>query len=257
MELDVLRGMDDKIQNFDYFVVECSARPIYKGEASAEEVIRFMEGRGYTAITPMSPHDDILFVKNWLVPHGGGLKTVKLTSEPPKGNKLNIGSGQRRFDNAHGWINVDSTSREPDQVPDLICDVGHELLPYADGSMDLVVLHQVYEHFGCGEAMGFAKEAWRVLKVGGSLIITVPDMRALAQRWLTGYIDDWIFFVNTYGAYQGEEGDRHKWGYSRESLKKELEGTAAWAKVVGFDWRVIQGADIARDWWILGMEAIK
>lgn len=172
---------------------------------------------------------------------------------------LNIGSGQRRFDTEQGWINVDCVSREG-QVPDLICDVGKEPLPWKDDSIDYVVLHQVYEHFGLGEGHGLIKEAFRVLKPGGSLIITVPDIRALAQRWMTGQLTDYIFFVNVYGAYQGQDGDRHKWGYTYTGLITDMINAVypmQWAYTKRFDWRVIPGADIAKDWWVLGFEAFK
>jgi SAM-dependent methyltransferase len=170
--------------------------------------------------------------------------------------KLNIGSGQRRFANEHGWINIDCVSRDG-QVPDLICDVGRDSLPYPRNSVDLIVLHQVYEHFGCGEGHDLLREIYRTLKPEGSLILTVPDMRALAARWLSKQIDNYIFMVNVYGAYQGEPGDRHKWGYNSESLREDLWSAAPWRMVIPFDWRPIEGADIARDWWILGMEAVK
>jgi predicted SAM-dependent methyltransferase len=123
--------------------------------------------------------------------------------------------------------------------------------------VELVVLHQVYEHFGHGEGVPLLCEVYRVLQDGGSVIITVPDMRALAEKWITRQIEDYIYFVNMYGAYQGEEGDRHKWGYTYASLAKEVREVTAWKKVVPFDWRGIAGADIARDWWILGLEAVK
>jgi len=174
---------------------------------------------------------------------------------PPHGNKLNIGSGQRRFDAGQGWINVDCVSRPPDQIPDLVCGAG--VLPYPDESMDIAVLHQVYEHFGLGEGHGVIRELYRTLKVGGSIIITVPDMRSLASRWLSHQIDDYIFMVNTYGAYQGLDGDRHKWGYTYSSLCKDLATACSFYSIRPFDWRPIVGADIARDWWILGVEAIK
>lgn len=177
--------------------------------------------------------------------------------------KLNIGSGQRRFDNAAGWINVDCISRAC-QRPDVICNVGKEPLPYFDDSAELVVLHHVLEHFGCGEGVAMLRECNRVLMPGGRLMVFVPDMKALARQWINGLIDDFIFFVNAYGAYQGEEGDRHRWGYTRETLKKHLSESAPWRKVMDFEWdtangtpRVIVGADIARDWWILGVECIK
>jgi len=165
--------------------------------------------------------------------------------------KINLGSGQRRFDS---WVNVDIISRQG-QVPDVIADGSG--LPMKDGSTDCVVLQHVLEHFNLGKADGMLRECHRVLKRGGSLIVTVPDLRRLAQRWLIGQIEDYIFFVNTYGAYQGEEGDIHRWGFNQSSLLQSLEGVADWSKVKHFNRRVIPGADIASDWWIAGAECVK
>jgi len=171
--------------------------------------------------------------------------------------KLNIGSGQRRFDNAHGWVNIDRISRPPDQVPDFICDVGKERLPYQDGTVDMVVLHHVLEHFGCGEGVALIQECHRVLRYGGSLQIFVPDMQALAMAWLDeGRISTQVYMTNVYGAYQGEESDRHKWGYDFVSLSAHLKDSCKWRVIMSprYDF---PGADIAKDWWILGMECVK
>jgi SAM-dependent methyltransferase len=173
---------------------------------------------------------------------------------------LNVGSGQRRFDSVDDvqWVNIDSVDR-PDQHPDQLIDVGSEPLPYDDGTVDYCVLHQVYEHFGLGEGERVIRECHRVLRNKGSLILTMPDMKALAQRWLLGQITDYIYFVNVYGAYQGEPGDRHKWGYSYDSLAADLCSMedVRWSAARKFDWRPIPGASLAKDWWILGMEFIK
>lgn len=250
MELDVLRGMDDLLQRFDFLSVECSERPIYKGEASAEEVIAFLAKNGFVRDSPVPEHDDVMFI------HKRVLHGPEPEKPVPAGTRLNIGSGQRRFDTAYGWVNVDCVSR-PGQVPDLLCDVGRDPLPYADNSMDFVVLSQVYEHFGLGEGHGVVREAHRVLKPGGSLILTVPDAKALAQRWMLGQIDDYIYNVNMYGAYQGEPGDRHKWSYTFNALAKDLASIATWKVVQNFNSAHISGADIAADWWILGVAAVK
>lgn len=170
--------------------------------------------------------------------------------------KLNIGSGQRRFDVTQGWINIDCVSRDG-QVPDMVCDVGKEPLPFPDNSVEICCLHHVYEHFNLGAADGLVLECHRVLRHGGRLLVFVPDMRALAKRWLDEAIDDYIYFVNVYGAYQGEVGDIHKWGYTSDSLKASLANSANWRGVFDTEWRPVPGADIARDWWILGVEAVK
>lgn len=171
--------------------------------------------------------------------------------------KLNVGSGQRRFDVSKGWVNVDCTVREPDQVPDVVCDVGREPLPFPDGSAECVVLHHVLEHFGCGEADALVRECYRVIRPGGSIVVCVPDMASLADAYAKAKIDDFIFMVNCYGAYQGSEADRHKWGYSRVGLMDYLRKTLPGAAVGLFNWRAIDGADIARDWWIAAAEVYK
>lgn len=167
---------------------------------------------------------------------------------------LNIGSGQRPFHSTPDirWVNIDSQSK---WNPDLVCDGSR--LPYPQGIVDMVVLHHVLEHFGCGESASLIREIHRVLIPGGSLIITVPNMDELARGWMTGRITTQVYLTNVYGAYMGDEADRHKWGFDRPSLMGFLLECAEWELALPFDWREIPGADIARDWWILGVECRK
>lgn len=172
---------------------------------------------------------------------------------------LNIGSGQRPFKSTDGvqWWNIDSQAR---WNPDICCNgsllVDPQGLRLPQDYVDYVVLHHVLEHFGCGESSGLIAEAKRVLKPGGSLYVSVPDMKQLAIGWNAGKISTQIYFTNVYGAYMGSEDDRHKWGFTAESLGLFLNN---------FDWSVIRylppiypsGAEIARDWWILEMECVK
>ena len=164
--------------------------------------------------------------------------------------KLNLGSGQRKFDPP--WINVDCQAR---WSPDLLCDITK--LPYEDGTVDTICAHHVLEHLGLDDGAIALREWLRVLKPGGSLLVFVPDMAALAKKWLAGEIDDYIYAVNLYGAYMGDPADRHKWGWCYRSLREMLID-AGFRKVVRvFAWRDIPGTDLAKDWWILGCEAAK
>lgn len=164
---------------------------------------------------------------------------------------LNLCSGQRPFQKP--WINVDL---QPKWNPDIVADCT-SLPMIEDGSAAVVVIHHGAEHLTVEKADTLFKECHRMLAKGGSLLIFLPDLRALAKRWLVGGITDYIYIVNLMGAYIEDEADRHKWHYTPESLKEKLENCGAWSRIGHFDWRKIEGSDLARDWWILGMEAVK
>lgn len=164
--------------------------------------------------------------------------------------KLNLASGQRPF--GPPFVNVDVN---PKWNPDAVADM-RDLSIFADGSADLIVIHHGVEHVSAQEIDCVWRECARVLAPGGSLIVTVPDMRALAAGWLQGRINDELFMANCYGAYMDNESDRHRAGYTRKTLERELK--KFFADVRPFDFRAIPGADIAgHDWWILELEAFK
>ena len=165
--------------------------------------------------------------------------------------RLNLGSGQRKF--SAPWVNVDINPR---WTPDVVADGAHMPM-FADGSADLIVSHQNYEHYGLGDADAMVRECHRILCPGGSLIVTTPDLRALTDAWTKGKINDYIFCVNLYGAYMDSEADRHKWLYTYPTLVESLGKAAPWGYIRKFDDRQIPGADIALDWWILAVEAFK
>jgi SAM-dependent methyltransferase len=170
---------------------------------------------------------------------------------------FNLGSGQRRFESTPEieWVNVDIVSRPPDQVPDVICDIKDLPGKYGHGNADYVVAHHTVEHWGLGEFP--FRACYQLLKPGGSFLIFIPDIRALAERWLAGGISDYIYGVNLMGAFQGLETDRHRWHYTANSLGEALYASANWTAYITFDWRHIPGGDFAKDFWILAMEAVK
>jgi SAM-dependent methyltransferase len=164
---------------------------------------------------------------------------------------LNVGCGERKF--GEGWVNVDCQAK---YNPDVVVNAA-SMPMFEDGSAEIVVIHHVLEHLWGDDSTALLRESHRILVPGGRLIVTVPHVRELVKAWITGRMDDHLFFTNTYGAYMGDEADRHKWGFTPASLNDKFFAAAEWGSVVPFDWRPIPGADIVQAWWILGMEAVK
>lgn len=164
--------------------------------------------------------------------------------------QLNCGSGRRKF--SAPFINIDIN---PKWNPDLVADVSD--LPYEDGSCSLIVSHHQLEHVEISKADAMLCEWHRLLCPGGGLLVFVPDLRALTGAWMEGKIDDYIFCVNLHGAWMGDDADLHRWSYHELSLSRKIRKAATWRIVQRFDYRRIPGADLAQDFWILGLEAIK
>ena len=61
-------------------------------------------------------------------------------------------------------------------------DIEKDPLPFSDASVDVVIMNQILEHVK--EVFWIFHEVSRVLKVGGSFIIGVPNLAALHNRFL-------------------------------------------------------------------------
>ena len=166
---------------------------------------------------------------------------------------LNVGSGQRPF--VKPWINCD---KQGTHSPDLIWDAGNpcDPAPFKPGTVDCIVLHHVLEHLPVEGADLLLKQCYQLLKRNSSVLVFVPDMWELSAMWREGKLSDDLYITNVYGAYMGDEADRHKYGYTYQTLHSKLMGSG-FKRPMKFQRRDVWGADIALDRWILAMEAVK
>lgn len=169
---------------------------------------------------------------------------------------LNLGCGTRIFRTTPElrWVNIDIVPSNGNGI-DMVMDWQY-LASIWKEPVDLIVAHQSFEHVNCG--MQPIRQCHDVLKDGGSLIVSVPDLRKLARLWLNGELSTQIYLTNVYGPYDGKESSIHRWGFDHDYLMEQLQREAPWSRVMDFDWRYIPGADIARDdRWILVLEAVR
>src|SRR5262245_33791654 len=102
---------------------------------------------------------------------------------------------------------------------------------FEDGTVDMIVIHHGAEHLPLEGSGAMFRECFRVLKERGSLLVFVPNMKELAREWLRGNITDYIFLVNTYGAFRGNEADFHRFGFTEASLREHLFNHGSWRHI--------------------------
>lgn len=97
--------------------------------------------------------------------------------------KLNLGCGPHAMP---GWINVDAENH-----PGI---TNHDLrypLPFEDGSAEVIYSEHFIEHLTREEGSFFLMECFRVLRPGGWLRISTPDLKVLAEDYLGSRVNRW------------------------------------------------------------------
>jgi predicted SAM-dependent methyltransferase len=90
---------------------------------------------------------------------------------------LQIGSGTIGFP---GWMNSDVAGTPGTDFP---LDITKPL-PFPDACLDAIYGSEVIEHIERRQVVPFLAEAYRVLKPGGVLRLTTPDLRSVCQIYL-------------------------------------------------------------------------
>ncbi|HRS01990.1 MAG TPA: glycosyltransferase, partial [Bacteroidota bacterium] len=116
-----------------------------------------------------------------------------------------------------GFENLDA---QPQSSKEIQCDVRQ--LPYSNESVDMILaidLLQVYSH---RETDAVLKEWVRVLKKGGSMVLSVPDLKRILNDYYSGNLP--ISEANQYiFGKQANDYDYHYNGFDDMSLQKHLQ----------------------------------
>ena len=134
-----------------------------------------------------------------------------------RGLLLNLGCGDRTHS---AWVNIDYSRaakikawlvvRRWVRSPLPSNYLNHDLrkgIPFADGAAEVTYSSHVLEHLPRELGLGFCREQWRVLRLGGIIRVVVPDLEGLAFEYLN----------SIQAARQGgdEAALRHEWSVIR------------------------------------------
>jgi predicted SAM-dependent methyltransferase len=129
---------------------------------------------------------------------------------------LHLGCGENL---TAGMVNADLYNPSADVKLDCL-----DLSAYPDASVDLIEHHHMIEHLSYAEAEQGLKEWARVLRLGGHLIITCPELELVLEKWLRSSPSEreGAVLKMIYGSQEGS-GMFHCNGFDRTSLVSALE----------------------------------
>ncbi len=130
--------------------------------------------------------------------------------------KLNLGCGMNKL---KGFVNVD---KEPSCKPDRLCDFVHGNLPYKAGTVEEVVLFHTIEHIQKRFHKQILGEVFRVLKPGGTFLVSYPDFEKCAMNWISNHKGQRDFWEKTIYGRQLFPADFHVCAMHTPSFKLML-----------------------------------
>lgn len=114
--------------------------------------------------------------------------------------KINIGCNEWKLD---GFINIDI---DPNVNPDMVADGMN--LPFENESVDEIYAGHMLEHYALTEKP--LNEWYRVLKPGGKITITVPDVEKGLSEYRKGNIElAWLEQI-VFGATDRKQQEHHQ-----------------------------------------------
>ena len=124
--------------------------------------------------------------------------------------KLHLGCGERHKD---GYLNIDWRKT---QATDFVCDI--TAIPFKNNSISVIESYHVIEHLSKDDAIKTLENWYKMLEVGGKLVIECPNFDEAVKEYLDGNQDR---IYNIFG-YRRFPGDGHLFGYNYERLAMVL-----------------------------------
>lgn len=150
--------------------------------------------------------------------------------------KLNLGSG--------GWVKEGWDNLEYENFPGVIQTDLTKPLKYWEGSVDLIFTEHFIEHITGPEAQALLHECFRVLKPGGGIRISTPDLGLIAHYYLRRDLKDFKLAGLDYESpAQMINVAMHEWGHKYLFDFEELERML---KIAGFSQIGYAPFDISR-----------
>jgi predicted SAM-dependent methyltransferase len=136
-----------------------------------------------------------------------------------RGAKLDICGGRNPL-NPGEYLNVDVV---PLPKVDIVFDIRGRF-PFEDGTIAEIFSAATLEHFRRHDQEHILREFFRVLRPGGILRVSTPDLGAIARGILAGE-DLAVINQHLFGKYKSEETedyDLHRWMFPAEAMMELL-----------------------------------
>lgn len=148
--------------------------------------------------------------------------------------KLHLGCGNVRID---GYINIDKNAL---LSPDVIDDI-RQLEQFNTNTISVIYICHTLEHLTRFQYSSALKRWYQLLKKGGVLRISVPDMENLCKYYIeTGDLN--LIRGTLYGGQDYKENFHH-WGWDFNELSKDLEH-AGFKEIKRYDWQKTEHSNV-------------
>ena len=145
--------------------------------------------------------------------------------------KLNVGSG------IGGAVNPDFVNIDVVDHPkiDLVCDITKGI-PIEDGKVTYIECMEVLEHLHRNSTSKVLEEFYRILKIGGRIKLSVPNLPVILDLWLRN-VDGkrWEKWLLCLFGGQVYPSDTHLTGFDKERLTKIFEDGGKWSSLKTYE----------------------